>query len=67
MNKRIKQAQERQVPYMLVVGEREEADGTCAVRRRGTRDQAVVPFERVLEVARELRSTRSLEVPALDA
>lgn len=67
MNKRIKQAQERQVPYMLVVGEREEADGTCAVRRRGTRDQTVVPFERVLEVARDLQKTRSLEVPALDA
>jgi len=63
MNKRIKQAQERQVPYMLVVGEREEADGTCAVRRRGTRDQAVVPFERMLELARSLRDTRSLEVP----
>lgn len=63
MNKRIKQAQERQVPYMLIVGGDEEAAGTCSVRRRGTRDQAVVPFERMLELARSLRASKSLDVP----
>ena len=63
MNKKIKQAQKDQVPYMLIAGEREAADGTVAVRRRGTREQQVVPFEAFLELARGLRADRSLETP----
>ena len=65
MNKRIKHAQENQVPYMLVVGEREAAEGTVAVRRRGTRDQESVSCERFLEVVKELQRTRSLELPGV--
>ena len=63
MNKKIKQAQKDQVPYMLIAGEREAADGTVAVRRRGTREQQVVPFEAFLDLARGLRAERSLETP----
>jgi len=63
MNKKIKQAQHDQVPYMLIAGEREMADGTVAVRRRGTREQDTVPLERFLELVRELRASRSLELP----
>lgn len=63
MNKKIKQAQRDQVPYMLIAGEREAAEGTVAVRRRGTREQAVVPFETFLEVVKGLRDTKSLELP----
>ncbi len=62
MNKRIKQAQHDQVPFMLVAGEREREDGTVAVRRRGTREQEVLPFERVLESLIRLRDTRSIEL-----
>jgi threonyl-tRNA synthetase len=65
MNKRIKHAQENQVPYMLVVGEREAAEGSVAVRRRGTRDQESVSFERFLTVVKELQRTRSLELPGV--
>ncbi len=65
MNKKIRAAQHDQVPYMLVAGDRERDDGTVAVRRRGTREQAAMPFERFLELARELRATRSLELPEL--
>jgi threonyl-tRNA synthetase len=60
MNKKIKAAQQDQVPFMLIAGEREAADGTVALRRRGTRDQEVVPFEGFLDLARRLRSTRAL-------
>jgi threonyl-tRNA synthetase len=67
LNKRIKQAQAEQIPFMLVVGEREAAEGTCAVRPRGTRDQTAMPFERFLELARELEASRALELPRLDA
>ncbi|MEM1448352.1 MAG: threonine--tRNA ligase [Planctomycetota bacterium] len=63
MNKKIKQAQKEQTPYMLIAGEREAAEGTVAVRRRGTREQSVVSFEDFLAMIRELRATRSLETP----
>ncbi len=62
MNKKIKEAQHRQVPFMLIAGERECADGTVAVRRRGTREQVVMPFEDFLELVKGLRDSRSLEL-----
>ncbi len=62
MNKKIKQAQRDQVPFMLVVGEREAADGTVAIRRRGTQEQEVVPFEEFLTLIRKLRAERSLDL-----
>ena len=62
MNKKIKQAQREQIPFMLIAGEREQEEGTVAIRRRGTREQEVVPFEEFLELARRLRGERSLEL-----
>jgi len=62
MNKKIKQAQHDQVPFMLIAGEREVEDGTVALRRRGTREQVVMPFEEFQDKARRLRSTRSLDL-----
>ena len=62
MNKKIKEAQHHQVPFMLIAGEREMAERTVAVRRRGTREQEVVPFDDFLEMIRRLRSERSLEL-----
>ena len=63
MNKKIKEAQRAQTPYMLIAGEREAEEGTVAVRRRGTREQVVVPFETFLMMIRELRDTKSLDLP----
>ncbi len=62
MNKKIKLAQRAQIPFMLIVGEREAAEGTVAVRRRGTREQEVLPFEAFLDLVRRLRRERSLEL-----
>ena len=45
MRKKIKEAQKDQVPYMLIAGDREAAEGTVAVRRRGTQEQRVLTFE----------------------
>ncbi len=68
MNKKIKEAQHDQVPFMLIAGAQEIEDGTVAVRRRGTREQQVMPFEAFLELARGLRAERAAhlgeEVPA---
>ena len=38
LNRRIRDAQLKQIPYMLVVGEREVEEGTVAVRRRDKAD-----------------------------
>jgi threonyl-tRNA synthetase len=62
MNNKIKQAQHDQVPFMLIAGEREKAEGTVAVRRRGTREQQVMAFEAFVELAHKLREARSLEL-----
>lgn len=67
MNKKIKQAQHDQVPFMLIAGEREQEEGTVAVRRRGTREQVVMPFEDFLTQLRQLRASKSLELPELVA
>ncbi len=67
MNKRIKEAQKLQIPYCLVVGEREEEQGTVAVRPRGTRDQTEMSLADFLESALVLQRTRALELPQLQS
>ena len=62
MNKKIKQAQHDQVPYMLIAGDREREEGTVAIRRRGTREQAVIPFDKFLESIRVERATRASQL-----
>jgi threonyl-tRNA synthetase len=34
----------QKVPYILVVGDKEKADGTVAVRARGNRDLGTMPL-----------------------
>jgi threonyl-tRNA synthetase len=55
---RIREAETLKVPYMGVVGEREAADGTVAVRRRGAgKKQDVMPrAEFVANVVEEIRT-----------
>jgi threonyl-tRNA synthetase len=64
MNKKIKEAQLSKIPFMLIAGEREAADGTVAIRRRDTREQEVLPFGRFMDLARRLRSQRALDLGA---
>jgi threonyl-tRNA synthetase len=45
---RIREAQIRKVPYMLVVGEREKQSGTVSLRHRTGEDVGAVPLARVL-------------------
>src|SRR3989475_864296 len=52
---RIRDAQERKVPYMLVVGERERAAGTRSLRPRTGEDVGTVPLDRVVgDLTREI-------------
>jgi threonyl-tRNA synthetase len=62
LNYRIREAEKLKVPYMAIVGEREAADGTVAVRRRGAgRKQDVMARDAFVgNVVEEIR-TRALD------
>jgi threonyl-tRNA synthetase len=65
MNNKIKEAQHDKVPFMLIAGDREAAEGTVAVRRRDTREQQVMPFEQFLAMIKDLRARRALDLGEL--
>ncbi len=62
MKSKIKQAEHEKIPFMLIAGEREAAERTVTVRRRHTQEQETLPFEAFLDLARRLRSERSLNL-----
>lgn len=43
--RKIRDAEVRHIPFMLIVGEQEEKDGTVSVRKHGEGDQGSVPLE----------------------
>ena len=45
INYKIREHSMQKVPYILVVGDKEKADGTVAVRARGNQDLGVMPLE----------------------
>ena len=59
VNLKIREAQLRKIPYMLVVGDREAQAGTVSVRNRKHGDQGVRPLEAFLEQVRELILSKS--------
>ena len=58
---KIRDAQLNKVPFMLVCGDKELADGTVAVRERKQGDSGAMPVAAFVEMARKLRETRALE------
>jgi len=56
---KIRSAQLRKIPFMLVVGEKEASTGTVNLRRRSG-EQASHPIEEVIEEAKGLIASRSL-------
>ena len=61
---KIREAQLQKIPYMLVVGDREAAEGTVAVRSRSGGDQGSRPIAEFVEAARREIAARGLEVAA---
>jgi threonyl-tRNA synthetase len=49
VGRKIRDAELRKVPYMLVVGDREEADRAVALRRHREGDQGTLPLSDVVE------------------
>ena len=58
MQKKIRDAQLQKIPYMLVVGEREAAEGKVAVRLRSGKDLGPMPLEAVIDRLRRESETR---------
>jgi len=59
---KIREAQLQKIPYMLVVGGREQEDGTVAVRLRTEEDRGALDVGEFLEHARKLDRARSPEL-----
>ncbi len=65
---KIRQAQVEKVPYMLVVGEKEQAAGSVAVRLRGGEDLGPQPLDGFVERLRRQNAGRlALLPPAADS
>ncbi len=61
MQKKIRDAQLQKIPYMLVVGEREAAEGKVAVRLRSGKDLGPMPLETVIErIKKEAESRKDV-------
>jgi threonyl-tRNA synthetase len=45
VNRKIRDAEEMKIPYMLVIGQKESSAGTVSVRKRGKGDIGVVPAD----------------------
>jgi threonyl-tRNA synthetase len=58
MQKKIRDAQLQKIPYMLVVGEREAAEGKVAVRLRSGKDLGPMPLETVLKRIKQEAESR---------
>jgi len=62
MNAKIRQAQLMQVPYMLVIGDREIEEGTVALRRRDNTRQNGLAVEEFITTTQDRVTTRSGEL-----
>ena len=58
---KIREAQLQKVPYMLVIGDREAAEGTVAVRTRAGGDQGAMKLDAFVTAAKdEVRDKRQI-------
>ena len=64
---KIREAQLQKVPYMLVVGDREVADGAVAVRSRSAGDLGSQPLEAFIATARKEVATKSSQLSAISS
>ena len=62
MNAKIRQAQEQKIPYMLIVGDREMAERTVAVRTRLNEDRGALGWQDFIAHAASLIQQKSLEL-----
>jgi threonyl-tRNA synthetase len=58
MQKKIRDAQLQKIPYMLVIGEREAAEGKVAVRLRSGKDLGAMPLETFIKRIKDEAESR---------
>jgi threonyl-tRNA synthetase len=61
---KIREAQLQKVPYMLVTGDREAAEGTVSVRGRAAGDMGARPVDGFIAAALDEIGTKALQMPA---
>lgn len=49
MGYKIRQSQTHKIPYQIVIGDQEQADGTVNIRRYGSKETEVIPFDEFIE------------------
>jgi len=62
MQAKIRDAQLQKVPYMLIVGKREEEKKQVSVRLRNNKDLGAKKFDQVILKINEMRLTKSLQL-----
>jgi threonyl-tRNA synthetase len=62
MNAKVRDAQLQKIPYMLVVGDREAADGAVSLRLRSNENIGAVPLAAFLDEASKLNREHSREL-----
>jgi len=58
VGRKIREAELRKIPFMLVVGDREAEEGTVAVRRHGVGDEGSVPADEFVARLGEMAAER---------
>ena len=53
VGKKIAEAEQQKIPYMLVMGDRDAAGGNVSVRKRGEGDLGAMPVDGFIERLRE--------------
>lgn len=53
IGKKIREAEMKKIPFMLIVGENEEKEGTVSVRKHGSGDLGTIPIEKFIELVKE--------------
>ena len=61
VSKKIREGTTRKIPNLLIVGEREVANGTVTLRRYGIREQTTMPVEAFEQALRKTIRSRSLQ------
>jgi len=53
IGKRIRESELRRIPFLVVVGEKEMAEGTVSVRRQGGKDEGAMPVDKFIGIVTE--------------
>lgn len=67
MNAKVREAELAHVPFILIVGDREQQTNGVAVRVRHHGDQGIWPLDRIIQHFRTLKDDRQLELLTLES